>query len=344
MSVAEPPEPWWRSRAAELSALARGPVQVFEAASLDAHARALRATPGLAGVVFWAPHQPHPGVLDALRRAGCDFAAAHVAGLAEVAGLFPRMGAERLRCLPGLCGLEDLAAALAHGAPVTLRHPSPLRAWPELFAGHALTLQLATPGDGVAAGVEATGLADALHLAAAAGARITGLSVTAPADLADDSAWATLAAILGEALAQHPAVEIVTLDGRGGLAPGRTFAEAERIALAARLGALVPTLGGRPLHLILAAELVPSGLCLARVTQTSGADEAAWLACDADFEAMPALGAGPVDLLVAGEASALRPLVDRRGRLGPLAPAAEEGTLLAWPGLGAAVGLPVHTL
>ncbi|MES1211409.1 MAG: bifunctional aspartate kinase/diaminopimelate decarboxylase, partial [Acidobacteriota bacterium] len=227
--VVSGPEEWWRRRRTDLLALAaeESPLYVYDAASLDEAAAAVRGLQAVDRVFYSVKANCFPGVLTRFADAGLGFECVSVPELEHVRGLFPDLPGERLLFTPNFAPRQEYRRAFEMGAWVTLDSLHPLREWPEVFAGREIFLRL-DPGQGRGhhphvrtAGVQSKfGIApeeldEAERLAAACGARVIGLHAHAGSGIRTSGAWGETAAFLGAAAGRFPDVRV--LDVGGGL-------------------------------------------------------------------------------------------------------------------------------
>ena len=218
---------WWRHRREDLLALARQehPLYVYDAASLDAAAAAVRGLAAVDRSFYAVKANCHPGVLARFRQAGLGFECVSLPELEHLRAHFPDLPGERLLFTPNFAPREEYARAWEMGAWVTLDSLHPFRTWPDLCAGREVFLRLdpgigrghhphvRTAGAQSKFGIAPDELDDAARLAAACGARVVGLHAHTGSGIRTSEAWAETAEFLSAAATRFPGVRILDLGG-----------------------------------------------------------------------------------------------------------------------------------
>ncbi len=313
------PLPWWRTRAAALTACAGNgtPRYVYHLPTLRARARQIAAVPALDRRYYALKANAHPTVLRTLAEEGFGFECVSLAELEHVRAVLPMLAPERLLFTPSFAPRAEYQAALAIGATVTLDNLEQLDAWPELWRGRSLWLRLDTGhGDGhhekvVTGGAEAKfGLPIARLDAFVARARqldlrINGLHAHLGSGIHDPGHWQRVYA----QLAAHAASigSVACIDVGGGLpVPYRPddapFALDAWAAMLAEVKAQFPdhALAVEPGRFLVAE----CGVLLSRVTQVVEKDGVRRVGLDAGMNALlrPAMYDAWHDIHVLGHA------------------------------------------
>ncbi len=350
------PEPWWAARREELLALARerGPLYVYDAASLEEAARSLLALAPVARVLYAVKANWHPGVLALFARLGLGFECVSAAELEHVVATLPGLAAGRLLFTPNFAGRQEYERAFDLGARVTVDNLHPLAAWPEVFAGREIFLRL-DPGRGRGhhAHVRTAGAQSKFGLSLGelerlpalldrSRARVVGLHAHAGSGIRDAAAWSETAAFLAEVAPRFP--HLRTLDLGGGLGvpekPGQRALDLA--ALSAGLAEVAAAHPGLDLWLEPGRFLVArAGALLVRVTQRKEKGGVTWVGVETGMNSLirPALyGAyhpivnlsrwGAPATLVAHVVGPICETGDVLGRSRRLAPPAEGDVLL----------------
>ena len=225
--AAAAPREWWCLRRAELLdlAAARGPVYVYDGASLRSAAAALRSLDAVDRVFYSLKANCHPGVLRVFHAAGLGFECVSAAELEHVRELFPDLDGSRLLFTPNFAPREEYRRGFELGAQVTIDNLHPLREWPEIFRGREVFLRL-DPGRGrghhahvrTAGAQSKFGLApeqidDIQPLLAACEARVVGLHAHAGSGIRTPEAWSEVALFLAEAAERFPGARVLDLGG-----------------------------------------------------------------------------------------------------------------------------------
>lgn len=282
---ARAPEPWWRTRREALLALLgpRDCAYVYDAPTLDGHARALASLASVSRVLYAMKANPHRGLLRRVHAAGLGFECVSPGEVERLFEAVPELPTERVLFTPNFAPREEYAWALARGLRVTVDNLYVLKSWPELFAGRELFVRVdtghghghhrhvRTAGAHSKFGVPLFELEELARAAESAGARVVGLHAHAGSGILHLPSWAETARTLVSEAKRFPHVR--TLDLGGGLGvperseqPGLPLAELD--ASLAKVRAEHPEfeLWLEPGRYVVAA----SGALLARVTQRKG--------------------------------------------------------------------------
>ena len=347
---------WWRGRRNELLALAaeRGPLYVYDAATLDRQIAAVQGVGALDRVFYSVKANHHPGVLARFHDAGLGFECVSAPELTHVRHLFPEIPGERLLFTPNFAPAAEYRLAFEMGAWVTVDSLHPLRAWPELFAGRRILVRL-DPGRGrghhahvrTAGAYSKFGIApehldELARRTAELGISIVGLHAHSGSGIRDVAAWSETALFLGEVAERFPEVRVLDLGGGLGVPERPEQAALDLAALDESLGRFRAAHPHCELWLEPGRFLVAqAGVLVARVVQLKHKGEVTYVGLETGMNSLirPALyGAYHpiVNLSRLGEPATMLAHVvgpicetgDVLGRSRRLAPAAEGDVLL----------------
>lgn len=144
--VADTSAPWWRLRRDQLLVLGRehGAAFVYDRASLQAQARALKSLRGIDGVFYALKANWHPQILSLFHAQGLGFECVSRGEVAHVLQTLPTIGRQQILFTPNFIAREEYAWALQQGIWVTLDNLYPLQCWPDLFKGRELFVRIDT--------------------------------------------------------------------------------------------------------------------------------------------------------------------------------------------------------
>ena len=282
------PAPWWRTKREALLAIAeRAPAAyVYDRDTVRQAARRLAALAPVDRLLYAMKANPHPALVALLVEEGLGL---DCVSRGEVERAFEAVpGIERGRVLytPNFAGRDELAWALGEGVQVTVDSLHALVAWPELFRGRDLFLRVdtgtgrghhhhvRTAGAYSKFGVPLAEVDEAVRLAGAAGARITGLHAHSCSGIFDVANWTQAGALLAGLARRLPDVEVVDVGGGLGVPERPDQPPLDLGELEAGLAAVKEALPGLELWLEPGRYLVAAaGVLLARVTQTKAKGE-----------------------------------------------------------------------
>jgi diaminopimelate decarboxylase/aspartate kinase len=296
---------WWRERREELLAAAsQGPVYVYDRESLTRAARALSALPAVDRLFYSLKANHHPGVLAALREAGCGFECVSLAELEHVLALFPAIDRAEILFTPNFAPRGEYARALELGVQITIDNLHPLACWPELFAGRDVFLRLdpgrgrghhvhvRTAGTQSKFGLGPEQVEEARPLLEQHGIRVVGLHAHAGSGIRSAGAWLEVALALRAAAERFPEVQVLDVGGGLGV-PERQGQPALDLAEVGRSLSRFQEANPRfALWLEPGRFLVAeSGVLLARVTQVKRKGEATYVGVETGMNSLirPAL-------------------------------------------------------
>lgn len=283
-----PAPPWWRNRRSGLVDLAteHGPCYVYDSETVRNRANALKALTAPRRIFYAIKANCHPGILRIIHDSGIGFECVSFQEVDHVLTLFPDISRQRILFTPNFAPCEEYAKALAEGVWTTLDNLYPLRAWPELFRGHALLLRVdlgagaghhkhvRTGGNESKFGIPVRELDEARELAAKRDIRVVGLHTHAGSGIKDPAHWRTTGLQLAHAAAAFENLEFLDLGGGLGVPEHGGDPALDLASLDAGLAEVAAVLPGTELWLEPGRYLVSeAGVLLTRVTQlkTKGA-------------------------------------------------------------------------
>tara|TARA_R110000868_G_scaffold53744_9_gene168692 strand:+ start:12708 stop:15299 length:2592 start_codon:yes stop_codon:yes gene_type:complete len=300
------PAAWWRTKREALLALcpADAPLYVYDLATVKARAEAIASLPGLDRGWYAMKANNHPDILRTAAAAGLGIECVSIGEVHAARAAVPDLPAGRILFTPNFAAREEYAEALDLGIHLTLDGLHPLRAWPEIFAGQEITLRVnpqrpeghhkhvRTAGPDAKFGLHADELAEGKRLAAAAGARITGLHVHSGSGISDPDHWRRVGTFLAAIAGTMPDVRILDLGGGLGVDEASGARRIDTAALGAVLTDLKTAWPQYELWIEPGRFLVAeAGVLLARVTQLKHTPDARFVGINAGMNSLirPAL-------------------------------------------------------
>ena len=242
---------WWANATAalKLQALAHehGSAYVYDTATLQAQARALRALQSLDRVHYALKANSNPEVLRVLAAEGMAFECVSHAEVEHVLAAVPGLKATEILFTPNFAPRAEYVWAVGAGVRLTLDNLHPLREWPEVFAGRDLFVRLdpghgrghhqhvRTAGTHSKFGVPLFELDELARLATAAGARIVGLHAHVGSGIFATDTWRDTAEQLAAAAVGLPDVRVLDIGGGLGVPDRADRAPVDLAALDATL-------------------------------------------------------------------------------------------------------------
>ena len=281
--MSERAAPWWRARRAELLGIARQHdcSYVYERASIERAARALRSLRSVDRVFYAMKANAHPEVLRIAVAAGLDLECVSRGEIGRALDSCPGLSPRRVLYTPNFAPREEYAWAFGQGVTVTIDNLYVLQHWGPVFAGREVMVRVdtgvarghhehvQTAGEQAKFGVPLEELGELARLASAAPCRVIGLHAHSGSGVFEVDSWPDTAARLLEAARGFPGLAALNVGGGLGVPeqPGQEPLDLARLdAALASVRARAPGLEfwlepGR--YLVAAA-----GVLLARVTQT----------------------------------------------------------------------------
>ena len=295
--------PWWRTRRAELLALAQAgtPRYVYDVATVRARAQALRAIAAVDRWFYAIKANAHVDLLREIAKQGFGLECVSPGELERAAQAAP--DAARL-FTPNFAPREEYAAALAGGVPVTLDNLHPLAQWGADFSNREVFLRLdlgagrghhdkvKTGGAKSKFGLALDEMPEFQRLAALHGARIAGLHAHLGSGILDAAHWRDVYVQLASLAEKIGSVRVLNIGGGLGV-PAR--GDESALDLAALGAALAEVKAAYPQFELWAEPgrylVADAGVLLARVTQTKHKGDVRYVGCDAGMNSLirPAL-------------------------------------------------------
>ncbi len=242
---------WWANATAalKLQALAHehGSAYVYDTATLQGQARALRGLQSLDRVHYALKANSNPEVLRVLAAEGMAFECVSRAEVEHVLAAVPGLKATEILFTPNFAPRAEYVWAVGAGVRLTLDNLHPLREWPEVFAGRDLFVRLdpghgrghhqhvRTAGTHSKFGVPLFELDELARLATAAGARIVGLHAHVGSGIFATDTWRDTAEQLAAAAVGLPDVRVLDIGGGLGVPDRADRAPVDLAALDATL-------------------------------------------------------------------------------------------------------------
>ena len=273
---------WWHHKSTELlEVLAqRDAAYVYDRDTLQKAARALRALPSVARVLFAMKANAHPQALAALHAEGVDLECVSRGEVERVLQVFPAIERARVLYTPNFASRDEYAWALREGVRVTVDNTYALASWPELFAQRDIFLRIDTGAGrghhqhvrtaGVYSkfGVPVADLEECARHAHAAQARVTGLHAHAGSGIFNVSNWQHSAFLLAELARGFPDVRVIDVGGGFGVPEKHGETGVDLLELDAALAQVRAAHGQLEIWIEPGRYLVAAaGVLLARVTQ-----------------------------------------------------------------------------
>ncbi len=300
--------PWWVTRRAALLALAEesggSPRYVYDGATVDASAAALRGLRSVDRVFYALKANSNPDILRRIHAAGLGFECVSPGEMARVREVVPDIAADNILFTPNFAPRAEYEAALAAGVHVTLDNVHPLSEWPALFAGREVMLRLdpgagrghhdhvRTGGERSKFGIAAGELDRVAALCRRHDVRVTGLHAHVGSGILDAQSWSDVALFLTGVTERFPEVRHLDLGGGLGVPEKPDQAPLDLAALDAALARV------REAHPRLEIWLEPgrylvaeAGVLLCRVTQLKRKGDVRFVGVDAGMNSLlrPAL-------------------------------------------------------
>jgi diaminopimelate decarboxylase/aspartate kinase len=283
---------WWEVRRDELLEILRDrpAAYVYDLATVDRQLRRLRDLEPVSRVFYAMKANAHPDVLRRVRAGGAGFECVSPGEMERVFRLFPELDPGDVLFTPNFAPREDYEAALARGVRVTLDALHPLAAWPGLFEGREILVRVdpgwgsghhekvVTGGQHSKFGVTGPELPELRERVEAVGATVVGLHTHAGSGILAPDHWQRVAALLARISDDFPDIRALNVGGGLGIPekPGQEPLDLD--AVAEGLASF------RDHHPELELWMEPgryvvaeAGVLLARVTQTKGKDEVAYV-------------------------------------------------------------------
>jgi diaminopimelate decarboxylase/aspartate kinase len=279
------PPAWWRTRRADLLAVAAeaSSAYVYDLATVRAACERLLALQNVGRVFFAIKANSNPDVLRTVGETGVNFECVSPGEIRRVLTLFPELDRQRILFTPNFAPRREYESALDEGVFVTLDNLHPLREWGRIFAGRDVILRLdtgqgrghhehvRTAGAQSKFGIPLLELDEARELAAGTGARVVGLHAHTGSGILKADNWHDVARTLAEIAAGFPDVQYLDVGGGLGVPEKPGQRPLDMAALDASLAAIRAAAPEYELWLEPGRYIVAeAGVLLATVTQVKG--------------------------------------------------------------------------
>jgi len=310
---------------------------VYDLASIDAAAAALRNVQAIARWAYAMKANWHPEILRRVYAAGlsleCVSRGEIEHAFAQVPGLVP----ERVLFTPNFAPRTEYEFGFHQGVRVTLDNLYPLKAWPAVFAGRDIFVRVdpgtgrghhhhvRTAGEHSKFGVPLSEMGELASLARAGGVRVVGLHAHTGSGILDVANWTETGALLAQLASHFPDVHVVDLGG--GIGVPEQLGQSG-IDLGA-LDAGVAQLAQRFAHIEFWMEpgrflVAKSGVLVAQVTQLKGKGETRYVGIATGMNSLirPALYGAHHDIRNLTRLG--QPLTDKVTIVGPICETADQ--------------------
>ncbi len=221
--------PWWQGQGmhGRLTAIADAatPAYVYDLATVRARARALLAIAAIDQRYYAIKANANPAILQLLVDEGFGLECVSLAELQRVFEVIPELSPRRVLFTPSFAPRAEYEAAFGYGVTVTLDNVEALQRWPDVFIGRSLWLRVDLGrGDGHHAKVRTGGkeskfglplarLDEFLALAAALGARVTGLHAHLGSGIDTPQHWKLMCDQMGGIADRIGSIEVIDIGG-----------------------------------------------------------------------------------------------------------------------------------
>jgi diaminopimelate decarboxylase/aspartate kinase len=273
---------WWHHKRSQLLGILahQDAAYVYDRDTIHKAARALRALPSVARVLYAMKANAHPQALKALHAQGIELECVSRGEVERALQLFPDIERARVLYTPNFASRDEYAWALGEGVRVTVDNTYALASWPELFthreifvridtgAGRGHHQHVRTAGIYSKFGVPVADLDDFARHARAAQARIIGLHAHAGSGIFNVSNWQRSAFLLAELAQGFPDARVIDIGGGFGVPERQGEAGVDLLELDAALAKVRAAHGQLDIWIEPGRYLVAAaGVLLARVTQ-----------------------------------------------------------------------------
>jgi diaminopimelate decarboxylase/aspartate kinase len=283
---------WWQRRREELLRLGaeHDCVYVYDRATMQIAAGALRTLSSIDRVLYAMKANPHPRVLQWLGEAGVAFECVSRGEIERLLASVPGLARERILFTPNFAPRAEYAWALEQGVHVTLDNLYVLTAWGEQFRGRSVFIRIdtgtgrghhqhvRTAGAHTKFGIPPSELDELERLSARYGVTVAGLHAHSGSGVFDAESWADVARRLFEIAERFPTVATIDVGGGLGVPESEGQGALDLKALDTSLLAARQLRPGIEVWLEPGRYLVAAaGVLLARVTQTKAKNGARYV-------------------------------------------------------------------
>jgi diaminopimelate decarboxylase/aspartate kinase len=283
-----PARTWWRTRRAELLALAEQHdcAYVYDPGVMAARARALKGLSAVDRVLYSMKANPNAQILQLLAGEGLAFECVSRGEVEHLLEAVPDLARGRVLFTPNFAGRDEYGWALENAIPLTIDNLYVLRHWGEMFRERSVFIRIdtgtgrghhhhvRTAGAHAKFGVPLAEVAELRELIARHRISITGLHAHAGSGIFNAENWSEVAACLLDLVSSFADVRVIDVGGGLGVPDGQDqpqldLARLDTALLAARERRPSVELWIEPGRYLVAE----AGALIARVTQTKSKDE-----------------------------------------------------------------------
>jgi len=198
---------------------------VYDLASIDAAAAALRNVKAIARWAYAMKANWHPEILRRVYAAGLSLECVSQGEIEHAFTHVPSLVPERVLFTPNFAPRTEYEFGFRRGVRVTLDNLYPLKAWPAVFAGRDIFVRVdpgtgrghhhhvRTAGEHSKFGVPLSEMEELASLARAADVRVVGLHAHTGSGILDVANWTETGALLAQLASHFPDVRVVDLGG-----------------------------------------------------------------------------------------------------------------------------------
>lgn len=222
-----PETPWWREAHEDLLGIdvEKGPVYVYDKASIQAAARSLRSMSSIGRIFYAMKANSHPGILKVLAEEGLGFECVSPGELDRVFETLPSIDPSRVLFTPNFAPIEEYRDAFERGVHVNLDNLYPLEKHPHIFAGKEVIVRIdpghgrghhdhvRTGGRGSKFGIDAEDLDTLIALTEKHDVKVVGLHVHAGSGILTSDHWREVGALLLRHAERFPDLQYLDLGG-----------------------------------------------------------------------------------------------------------------------------------
>jgi diaminopimelate decarboxylase/aspartate kinase len=219
--------PWWRTRRAELLAIAtkRDCAYVYDAATISTAARSLQALQSVDQVFYAMKANPNIDVLRLLVGLGVGVECVSRGEIEHLLNANPRLERSRILFTPNFAARAEYEWALTQGVNVTVDNLYILEHWPEVFAGRELLVRVdsgvgrghhkhvQTAGQYAKFGVPLEQLPELAAIAERHRIAIIGLHAHPGSGIFDVNSWVETLQLLFSEAVRFPRLRVVNIGG-----------------------------------------------------------------------------------------------------------------------------------
>lgn len=292
---------WWVHRREELLALdvSSGPAYVYDRASIQSAARALKSMASIDRIFYAMKANSHPEILRLLEAEGLGFECVSPGEMARVFETLPTIDPARVLFTPNFAPIDEYALAFERGVNVNLDNLYPLQARPEVFKGREVFVRIdpghgrghhdhvRTGGRGSKFGIDAEDLNELRQLAKTHDVKIVGLHVHAGSGILQSEHWREVASLLVKHAELFQDLRFLDLGGGLGVVERSDQQPLDLSAVDASLAEIRQARPDLELWLEPGRFLVAqAGVLLSRVTQMKGKGEMRYIGVEAGMHSL----------------------------------------------------------